>query len=517
MVAALPTIAPGGAALSAEDVACATAVTEAKARPVAVGSPGYDRERIGILGRVRGEPLLWMHEPAETPDAALSTKAKAFRDAARREPAGVRIVNTRKRTENDRESRRALLLREGYVFAPDPADAAALVRSLRVADLFDAPEITLQRGAETHTLVRVAAKPGKRTIPATYLHKGGSEDGREADLLLGDRLGIGPLPAPLHRELLGLQDVVGFDRATVAHQSDEGVVLSARFGGVRGDVVTRAEGPTLKPVCTAFATAEDRAKAEAWLAETAPRRAATKLITASITEAVREGLRFDRPEKEETAEHDGELRPIWNTAYLRGQDSFGYLDATYPVFDAKGRPIPPEVCAEFVLDSYERASGTWWAPKGSAPARVAGKLDFDREGVKNRRGVIALAAYAEAKPEFFTYKAIAPKDKIPFGDRARYFADLVSLADHFSAAGIVAIQGRKKDGLIHQHAIFVERTDPLTGFPYGLADQMKKPRRRTWEGIMAEAPLRGLFWIAKPTPALMRRIVGEQRAEVASP
>lgn len=487
-------------------------IAAAKLLPRSPGAPGYERERIAILGRVRGEPLLWAREPAETDEAALTPRARALRETLRREPPGVRIANARRRTEGDRASRRALLLREGYVFASDAADAAALVRSLRVADLFDAPELSLQRGTETHRLVRFVPKRG----PLTYVHRGGSEDGREADLLFGDRVGES-LGAPLHRELLSLADEVGFDRATVEHPSDEAVVLAARFGDTSGQVLARVSGARLVPVCTAFPTAAAESAARTFLTETAPRRAAAKLLTASITEAVREGLRFDRPEEEETAEHDGELRPIWHSAYVRGQDSYTYLDTTYPVYDSRGRPYPPEVCAEFVLDTYERAAGTWWTPRGAVPARLPGKLDFDREGVKNRRGVIALAGYAEARTDFFAYRAVPPAERIPFGDRARYFAQLLSLSEHFTAGGIVAIQGRKKDGLIHQHAIFVERTDPLSGFPYGLADQMKKPRRRTWDGIMAEAPLRGLFWIARPTPLLMARIAGEERAEVASP
>ena len=63
---------------------------------------------------------------------------------------------------------------------------------------------------------------------------------------------------------------------------------------------------------------------------------------------------------------------------------------------------------------------------------------------------------------------------------------------------MVAIQGKKADGLIHQHAIWVEDIDPLPGFPDALADQMKRPRRRTWEGIMAEAPLRSLLFHVRP-------------------
>jgi len=52
----------------------------------------------------------------------------------------------------------------------------------------------------------------------------------------------------------------------------------------------------------------------------------------------------------------------------------------------------------------------------------------------------------------------------------------------------------------------VERTDPLTGFPYGLADQMKRPRRRTWEGIMAEAPARSLLYRVRPLPSVVAKL-----------
>jgi len=72
---------------------------------------------------------------------------------------------------------------------------------------------------------------------------------------------------------------------------------------------------------------------------------------------------------------------------------------------------------------------------------------------------------------------------------------------------VVAIQGKKADGLIHQHAILIEDTDPLTGFPDALADQMKRPRRRTWEGIMAEAPLRSLLFHVRPKERVLSSLV----------
>jgi hypothetical protein len=71
---------------------------------------------------------------------------------------------------------------------------------------------------------------------------------------------------------------------------------------------------------------------------------------------------------------------------------------------------------------------------------------------------------------------------------------------------VVAIQGIKRDGNIHQHAILIERTDPMTGFPYGLADQMKWPRRRTWEGIMGEAPRRSLLFHLRLRPEVLLKL-----------
>jgi len=82
-------------------------------------------------------------------------------------------------------------------------------------------------------------------------------------------------------------------------------------------------------------------------------------------------------------------------------------------------------------------------------------------------------------------------------------------ADDFRPGDVVAIQGRKADGLIHQHAILIEDTDPITGFPEALADQMKRPRRRTWEGIMAEAPLRSLLFHVRPTEAMVASLDGK--------
>jgi hypothetical protein len=137
---------------------------------------------------------------------------------------------------------------------------------------------------------------------------------------------------------------------------------------------------------------------------------------------------------------------------------------------------------------------------------VRGRLDWDDAGIVNRRGVMAFMAFAEKKPELFDVRRFAGAERVQFGERARYFAFLAAHADEVRPGDVVAIHGMKRDNRIHQHAILVEWADPITGFPHGLADQMKRPRRRTWEGIMAEAPLRSLYYRVRPRDNVFARL-----------
>jgi hypothetical protein len=145
-----------------------------------------------------------------------------------------------------------------------------------------------------------------------------------------------------------------------------------------------------------------------------------------------------------------------------------------------------------------------------------GTLDFDAFGIDNRSGVIGFAKWAEERPELFEIERFPLEHRIPFRDRERYFQNLLDRTERIAPGDIVAIQGIKRDGKIHQHAILVEDVDPLTGFAFALADQMKRPRRRTWEGIMNEAPLRALFWHVKPKADLLLRLDPEKRAALTA-
>jgi hypothetical protein len=447
--------------------------------------------------------MVFVREPQATPDASLPPAWLASRRAFERAAPGLRrMASLKARHRYDPAALRTLVLREGYAYAPDPLDALGIVTEISLPDLFAEPEIWIQRGADTRRLQRLT-KPRE----VSYRYVDGPLSGRAADLLFGDRVALreADLAAPLHRDLRSLADIEGFDRTRLVRRTDEALLAELRFGDRWVPAVLEARSAALTLGCLA-ADREAREAVEAARAAGGARRRGLMALHDVVDEELGEALRFDRPEGEKTAEHDGELRPVWLTAYLQGRSGFTHQDTTYPVFDAAGRAWPPQVCVDFVLDSFERASGTWFTPRGGPLHRVRGRLDFNDAGIANRRGVIAFGAFAEGRPELFEVRRFAGAERIQFKERSRFFGFLEEHADEVRAGDVVAIHGMKADNRIHQHAILVEWADPVTGFPSGLADQMKRPRRRTWEGIMAEAPLRSLLYRARPRDGVFRRL-----------
>src|SRR6185436_10763337 len=91
---------------------------------------------------------------------------------------------------------------------------------------------------------------------------------------------------------------------------------------------------------------------------------------------------FDEPLHEYGFQLDGTLRRKWLSAYLHGRDKFAFNGDAYQVFDPKGRPLTPEVCVDFLTDTFERMGGTGFKNRGETRSRVSGRIDFDAmEGV----------------------------------------------------------------------------------------------------------------------------------------
>ena len=464
------------------------------AGPSAPGAKSYDAHRAAFLGRVRGEPVVFVREPAAVKSSELDKVARIAKMAFDKEPPGIRVLKLKDRLKRDPPSLRAALLREGYFYADDPNDLFSMVELVSLTDLFAEPNLFLLRRGTIEKL----ARSGTTRAP-TYVFAEGKLVGRTVQLLFGDRVGTSEadLASPLHRDIATLADHEGFERIRIDRLTETDLAATLRFGDSEAKAVLSSTGATLELACIAEPK-PTRDLTASHARATEQHRAAIRALRGTVTEVVFEALPFDRPRGVTGPDRDGELRAFWAGAYLAGQQAFEHDGSTYLVYRADGRPNPPEVCVDFVLESFERTAGSWFAPRGQKPHRDKGRFSFEGHGLDRPRGVVSLGTFAEKLPELFDMRRFAGPERIPFGDRDRFFAFLEAHTDLFEPGDILSIQGLKRDDRVHQHAILLEAVDPISGFPYALADQMRLPRRRSWEGIMAEAPKRSLYYRAHP-------------------
>jgi hypothetical protein len=230
----------------------------------------------------------------------------------------------------------------------------------------------------------------------------------------------------------------------------------------------------------------------------AKRRArVTDVLMRVVKSELEEGLPFDEPKTEE-GQQDGQLRPAWLRAYLDGRDRYTFNDDQYWVFDNRGRPHVPQVCIDFVMDTLERSSGGWFRPRGERRERVHGLLDFDSFGLDNRRSVGTFVTFAEAHPEWFDVTETAPEARIAFHAHGAFFADIYAHRDEYRPFDIVTIFGLRSDGKLHYHSFFVAERDPLTGMPMAVVANAGRPRIRSWENEMQNAPERAILAHIRP-------------------
>ncbi|MEZ4229503.1 MAG: hypothetical protein R3B89_10075 [Polyangiaceae bacterium] len=496
------------AVLDAPRVACQQRKASLLDTSVASGSPLNHELRSQVLGRARGEPGVWLRQPQRAPLGDLpESLRKALGKAGEAEPDDPKVW-TRRRISSllrafpqEKKGLRRLLLREGYLYSASPLVALALTYELKLESLFDEESLILRRGAERYI---VESKGSGRA--RHYEYRSGTLGGQRAELLFGDWVGVNEPPASLVLDFKPLGDEYGADRVKLERLTADGTLARLRVAGEWFEAVLDHDTAGRVSVRCLDEDPERREEAARLRERGAWRRSALTHLREAVDAMLSDGLRFDRPRGVEGPDRDGELRPVWYSAYRFGQSYFRVDEASYPVFDPDGTPTPPQVCVDFVLESFERASGTWFSPRGSTRERKAGGLDFNQYGIKNRRGVLALEDFGFAHPELFDGVRFKDEERVPFAKRQEFFGYLEAHADDFAPGDILAIRGVKADGRVHQHAILLERTDPLSGFPYGLADQMSRPRRRTFEGIMAEAPRRSLYFRLRLRPEVLAKL-----------
>jgi hypothetical protein len=410
--------------------------------------------------------------------------------------SGMTLSRVLQQTRHDLALRREVFLREGYLFAETPGVAIRLSESLRYDHLFDAPRILVTRGGQRFTLER------RKGI---YVHP---EAPAQAErLLLFDRIGLPEEQGTpsLHFSLQGLAEEQGFSSARVTRLTSEGALVELDYAGVRVRAVLDVAQVEARLRCEDVPPAEAGrvAFAKDWSLR---RQKAFQRLRAAIDAMVDEALPFDEP-KTEIGQQDGQLRPEWVSAYRRGLSRFEFNGDEYPVFDGRGQPRVPQVCVDFITDAFERAGGGWWAPKGEARQRRSGAISFRKLGIENSRSVENLANFAWATPEWFDVVWLPREERIPFAKRQQFFEHLATHAHRYQPGDVILIYGKRSDDRDHYHSFFVYESDPVSGAPTLVAANAGRPRVRSWEAEMQNAPKRSIVARLRPRLSFLERLL----------
>ncbi len=463
----------------AQDARCLQRLVSVRAAPpshaVAVNRPEL---RAQLLGRTRATPVLFVAAPEPPADVAVEPLRKEL-DGPRGNEAFGRIVGKL----GERPARaRSVFLVDGYLYTEEPR-LATLYGSLRLSLLFRDPALRIERGAETFN--------ARRTTDGDYEYTSGPERGKRAKLLLFDRVHAvdAPEKVPLHADLRAVAAELGFDELRVEGLTPREAAVWASYGEVQVPTLLSLSQGRASLACEAPGAAR-----QAMLAHRAQAARALRVqqrLLAVIHEQIDEALPFDEP-KTEDGQQDGHLRPEWRRAYLRGNSSYEFNGDKYSVFDRFGRPRPPQVCIDFVLDTFERASGTWWRPRDSTRERVRGRLRFDDLALVNARSVERFIEFAQSQPDWFDVYEPPAEARVPLKNREQFFSALYRTRTHYRVGDVVAILGPRDDERLHYHSFFVVDRDPLSGMPTEVAANAGRPRIRSWEGEMVGAPRRGI-------------------------
>lgn len=469
---------------------CAVRIQRAKLEPTLEGATGFETKRALILSRAKAEPILFWRAPRLTRDA--SPEVETLRKRIEMGPnQGFALHSLYRVVKNRPEIARALMLREGYFYAEDPDLAVAMVNVVELHHLFKSPELFIQRGSD---VIHVSKAPRGYW----YEYADGVEKGKRARLFLLDRVveTKAELTQPLHVDVRDLAYQLGFEQLKVRHISEQAMVADLRYGEHWVPSLISREGSKLRLECEQVEQQDEPALASTQ--KVLKRRASlVQVQQRAIAQMVEEALPFDEPRTEE-GQQDGNLRPAWIWAYNHGWDSYTFNEDGYRVFDDAGRPMVPQVCIDFITDTYERASGTWWTARQHERQRVEGLLDFDELNVGNRRSVEVIVKFAWQHPEMFDVYDLEPEERVPFIVRDRFFEHIYQHRDRYRTGDVIAIHGLRSDGEMHWHSFFIYESDPVSGMPILLAGNAGKPRIRTWENVMRSAPRRSIKHRLRP-------------------
>ncbi|HTM44532.1 MAG TPA: hypothetical protein VL137_06230 [Polyangiaceae bacterium] len=489
--------------------ACEEKVRAARQEPEMPGTPSLDLNREEILFETKAEPVLFVRAPQYKDSEPVNDQVQIYRKWLTdvNHPGGVLAQLKDHFTLMPRDGR-DVVLKEGYLYADDPETARSLVREVTAQQLFGHDRIWIQRGEQTFHAER---KNGK------YFFTDGPNKGDLVHLLLFDRIGSGePSGEVLQRDLRSLRYRLHFTRMQVQHLSEQHIVALLQYGNRWVPSLLKSEGAHLDLECEiADAATEKQVNIERQTNER--RQRVVQILRKSMLAEIVEGLPFDEPRHEFGMQFDGRLRANFRHAYFTGKRHYDFTSDTYDVYDAAGRPLVPQVCVDFITDTFERAAGTWYRPRGQPPGKTQGTFDFGTEIDKPwLRRAPDFVRYAEQHSELFNVLDVSDDDQVPLGQRDSLISYLAGHTRDYQPGDVMIIRGHTPwdPRTMHYHSFFVYESDPLSGIPIALVGNAGRPSLRVWQTESHRTPERAIHHRLRPSIEWLETIFKDQLAQV---
>ena len=231
------------------------------------------------------------------------------------------------------------------------------------------------------------------------------------------------------------------------------------------------------------------------------RQVVLRVLRDAIVSQINKALPFDEP-RTEIGHQDGRLRREFMRAYFSKEKSYEFNDDSYDIFDRKGRVLTPQVCVDFITETFEYAAGLRWGKYGKKPAREHGTINFDHLMEPSlRRQEQSLRAYAKSHPQQFSLKDIPRSEWVRYEKSGDFFKFLRDNRQELLPGDIVIIRGRAEwddYAVVHTHTFFIYESDPVTGVPFLIAGNAGRPRLLTWDTEMERAPKRSIRHRIRP-------------------
>ena len=477
---------------------CAELIEDAQSADALEGAPRFEANRALILGVAQGEPNYFVQAPTQPATKNAVTRAyrkKLFSSTFPNSVFDWMLPRLFLRPEMGRD----VLLSDGYLYAEYPELAHAMTTMVELKHLFKEKRIWIQRGQQVFYAERQDAR-------RRYLYTQAPPElvGKEARIYFLDRVGVAPdkgdadIPEPLHRDVREEARRLGFDRFSPEHVTRDQIVAQVRYGDAQVRTLFATEGAKVEKKCELIERSQlQTVRQGKALAERRQRVMAA--MRHAMHEQIDAEVPFDEPRRE-WGQQDGHLRYHWENAYRSQESEYLFNFDSYSVYSSTGTPAAPQVCVDFITETLERASGTYYRPAGEEPGRVIGNLDFD-EALPGfaRRQVGTFLSMTQEKSSWFDVQAVPHDQQMPYKFK-RTFLRRVAKAD-YRPGDIVLIRGYAPwdhYAHLHYHSFFIYESDPVSGMPISLVGNAGKPELRSWDKEMRRAPDRSIRYRIRP-------------------